>query len=184
MPFTITCATNTVSFGCTDPVVYPSVQVDGGCGDITVKYNPATNALPNGQTTVMVTATDQSGSSAQSSFVAIRNGLSFDGFYSPIGGIGGSCSVPFATNKLGSVIPVKFDTSCSGQNFLGGQPTITITKCTKPAPPPVTGPFHIVSNQWHFDWDTSNLGNQGKGVYHLVATLQDGSTPEVYVYLK
>jgi hypothetical protein len=183
IPFTVTCPTNTLTFGCTDPVVYPPVQVTGGCGDITVTYDPATNALPNGQTTVMVTATDQAGESAQCSFVAIRNALSFDGFFSPIGGLGGSCTKPLRTINLGSVVPVKFDTSCLGQNFLGGQPTITITKCSS-SNPPVTGPFQIVANEWHFNWDTSNLGSQGKGVYHLVATLQDGNQPEVYVQLK
>jgi hypothetical protein len=38
-----------------------------------------------------------------------------------------------------------------------------------------------VANEWHFNWDTTGLN---AGTYRLIATLQDGSTKEVFVKIK
>jgi hypothetical protein len=178
IPFTISCPQN-LRFGCSDPVVYPEPQIGGGCGKITVTYNPPTNALPSGTNIVIATATDESGNSAQCTFTATRQ-LGFKGFYPPIGGLGGSCGQSLLTVNRGSIVPVKFDTFCAGSPFVTGQPTLAITKCPN-ATPFLTGNFQMVANEWHFNWDTSGLP---KGDYLLVATLQDGSTPQIVVTLK
>jgi len=75
---------------------------------------------------------------------------------------------------------VKFEDSCNGSSLIAGIPTLTIQQC-----PSLTtvggGNFQEVQNVWHFNWDTGGLS---KGVYKLIATLQDGSQQIVFVSLK
>jgi hypothetical protein len=181
-PLTITCAGD-VEFGCFLPdtaLAYPAPVITAGCGTVTVSFNPPASALPVGVTTVTATVTDTLGNTAQCTFIATRHGLGFTGFDSPIDGTGGSCDAPLRTINKGSKIPVKFTISCDGSPTFSGQPTLSIRKC--PSGQIVGGGnFQIVANEWHFNWDTTGLN---AGTYRLIATLQDGSTKEVFVKIK
>lgn len=180
IPFTISCPANLV-FGCGDTVVYPAAQVSGGCGAVTVAYRPAANTIPAGVTTnVTATATDSLGRTRQCSFSVTRQGLAFDGFYSPISGVGGSCGSPLRAINCGSTVPVKFKVSCCGKPVLTGQPTLSIKKCATGASVG-GGNFTKVVNEWHFQWNTSGIA---KGDYELIATLQDGTRKSVFIKIK
>lgn len=179
IPFSVNCGGD-VTFNCTDPLVYPPATVTGGCGNVSVTYSPAAQDLPPGATLVTATATDAAGNTAQCTFTATRYALGFNGFFSPINGTGGSCSSPIRSVNQGSIIPVKFSTSCQGSTFLGGSPSLSITRCVN-AQPVGSGNFQPVANEWHYNWDTSGLA---KGTYELIATLQDGSQRSVYVRLR
>jgi hypothetical protein len=82
--------------------------------------------------------------------------------------------------NVGSVIPVKFAATCEGSTFLEGSPTLSIAKCPT-SNVIASGNFQVVANEWHFNWNTAGLA---KGVYRLVATLQDGAQKTVYVRLR
>ncbi len=183
IPFTIACPGNVV-FACDATPAYPAATVSGACKSFTVAYNPPANALPVGTTPVTVTATDSTGRTATCTFTATRQSLAFNGFYPPISGTGGSCSVPLRTVNGGSIIPVKFDLSCGGSPSTGGQPTLRILKypnCNTTPQLITGGNFQLVASVWHFNWDTTGLH---QGVYQIIAHLPDGSEPSAFITLK
>jgi hypothetical protein len=144
-----------------------------------------------GTTVVTWTFKDGNGNTSTATQTVTLKGLDFDGFYSPIGGTGGSYYSPQLVNvKCGSVVPVKFESKCGGDHYRSPSPSIPTLSIECYSSPtshkPVTGGgnFRRVSSpedDWHFDWDTSRLS---PGVYQLIATLQDGSTQTVFVKLK
>jgi len=129
--------------------------------------------------------------------IVISTAFAYDGFYSPIGGYGGSYTNPVKSFKLGSTIPVKFGVTWlnSGaavitcihtlqaikySNAIDWEPTIDAT----PTDSATTGnQFRLTGTDWHF-----NLSTKGKefsaGTWLLIATLQDGSQHKVWITLK
>ena len=187
-PFLVTCPGNLI-FDCNGPASYPQPTVTGGCGNVTITYNPPVSLLPLGVSTVTATATDGAGATTNVTFTVTRNGiLTFDGFYSPVGTEGTDCSKVFKTSeltKLGQNIPIKFKTFCNGVNYSAVPPTYFIEKCTSTLPHPIvkTGTFTLVSSEWHGQFDTGAQGiTAGKYVIHVV--LQDGTTKQIAVQLK
>lgn len=179
IPLVITCPTNVV-FGCSDALTYPSATVSGGCGTVTVSYSPPASALPVGVTTVTVTATDSTGTTAQCTFTATRNSFTFCGFEEPLRcSNGGSCDSPARTLNAGCVLPIEFKTKCGNLPYTTGTPTLVITKC--PSQPVLTGNFRLDGSEWEYNWNTRNAG---KGTFKIDVTLQDGSHQIVYVKLK
>lgn len=178
-PLEVVCGGD-VTFGCTEEVIYPEVAVNGGCGQVTLSYDPPADQLPPGETLVTVTAMDEAGNVAHCTFTAVREVLTFQGFYPPLAGPGGTCSAPACEFKLGSRIPVKFMIFCGGSTFLQGSPTLSIRKCGT-SQNVVDASFQLVPPQWHFNWETRGLS---KGTYRLTATLQDGTQRVLYVRLK
>jgi hypothetical protein len=144
--------------------------------------------FPLGTTPVTATATDQSGNTVSCGFNVVIGGLGFQGFYSPIGGVGGGCSAqqpPFATANLGSVVPIKFDIFCGNTLITGGTPPfVTIQQYVncKSSGPVLSGPA-VYQNNWHFNWDTS-MNNITKGIYKVNVLMPDGSSQFVFVKLK
>ena len=190
-PLTISCPSNVV-FECTgSPLAYPPLQTSGGCGNVAVTYSPPANLLPNGvPTLVTATATDSVGNTNSCTFTATRQGLAFNGFYPPINGTDGTCPAPLRTINKGSIIPVKFDVTCNGLPYGLGTPTLTIQQYSSPQQGcnpvgiPFTGDFQYSASVWHINWDTSGVNFPKNTVYKLIATLQDGTTREVFVKLK
>lgn len=188
-PLLLDCPNNLV-FDCNGPASYPPPTVTGGCGNVTVTYNPPVSSLPLGVSTVTATATDAAGNTATDTFTVTRNGiLTFDGFYSPVGTEGTDCSKVFKTSeltKLGQVIPIKFKTFCNSVNYSAVAPTYFIEKCTTALPHPIVvpaGTFTFVSSEWHGQFDTGAQGiTSGKYVIHVL--LQDGTTKQIAVQLK
>jgi hypothetical protein len=190
IPFEIACP-EAVVFGCGDPLVYPPEGVyvlSGGCGDpasFTVTYDPAEEELPIGVPT-LVTATVTDGdpvrpNTATCTFMATRQALKFQGFFSPINCSGGSCSSPVYSAERGKVIPIKFKTTCNGSTYSSGQPpTFRVVKCAT-GQTVSAGQVKLVANEWHGNWDTTGFA---KGNYILIVTLQDGTEKSVSIKLK
>lgn len=180
-PLTVTCPGGVITNSCSN-AVYPPVQVTGGCGGTTVTYNPPASALIGGVTnTVTVTATDQAGNATNCTFYVYRTPDTFSGFFSPIGGSGGSCASPFVIIKQSTVnknLPVKFNDFCNGATPAGPNPTMSIYDCAGNLV--TSGVFSQQSSVWHFNWAASSVP---LGTYQLVATLQDGSQQFVWVEL-
>jgi hypothetical protein len=191
LPFSIACPGDVV-IPCGTPLPLaeynPPAVPSGPTGPFTVTYNPPANQLVLDVTnTVTATATDTNGCTVSCQFNVFVQPITFDGFYSPIGGAdntGGSCQEPLRIFRLGNVVPVKFDLVCNGQPFIGGSPTITIQSCTGNFL--FNGPFTLVNNQWHFNIDSTIIGTTGSfaGVYRVTANLPDGSHHSAYIQYK
>lgn len=181
IPFEISCPANVV-IGCSDPLAYPAAVVSGGCGGVSVTYNPPASALVHGvPTTVTATATDGQGLTTSCSFTALRERLTFTGFKAPINGTGGSCAAPIKTLTLGSIVPVVFSaTVCPTPILTTIPPTIVIKRCSTGASCG-SGNFRRTGSDWVFNWNTAGLT---AGVYELTATMQDRTTRVVYLKLQ
>jgi hypothetical protein len=190
LPFSIACPGDMIIPCGTGPLTAynPPAVPSGVTGPFTVTYNPPPNQLVLGVTnTVTATATDTNGCTVSCQFNVFVQPITFDGFFSPIGGAdatGGSCQAPLRTFKLGNVIPVKFDMTCNGAPVTSGNPTITIQSCTGNFL--FQGPFQLVNNEWHFNIDSTVIGTGGNfaGVYKVTANLPDGSQHSAYIQYK
>ncbi len=176
----------TVSGSCGASVTLPIPTTTDNCAGTvagtTTTVFPITTA---GTTVVTWTFNDGNGNISAASQTVIVTGLTFNGFYSPIGGTGGSCKVPLRTANLGNNLPVKFDETCGGSPYLAGKPTLSIEKADADCVLTLVAAvdFTLVGNEWHFNWDTGS-GGVTRGTYKLTATLQDGSTRFVWIKLK
>ena len=190
LPFSIACPGDIVVPCGSGPLTAynPAAVPSGPTGPFTVTYNPPPNQLLLGVTNVVTaTATDTNGCTVSCQFNVYIQPITFDGFFSPIGGAdstGGSCQVPLRTFKLGNVVPVKFDMICNGAPLTSGTPIITIQSCTGNFV--FTGPFTLVNNEWHFNIDSTVIGTSGgfAGTYKVTATLPDGSQHSAYIQYK
>jgi hypothetical protein len=177
-----------VTLGCSDPLVYPALLTSGGCGLVNVTYSPPANLLPPGVTLVTATAVDSANNIATVQFPVSRPFVTFTGFYSPISGTGGAYTAPLRVINAGNKIPIKFDTSFCGVTYQSPvPPNVTITKRNPNTGAIIGVPvdhqyFQWVSNQWHFNWNTLSTD---KGYYRIEVVLGDGSpNPYAIVQLK
>ena len=134
----------------------------------------------------------------------------FNGFLAPIGGAnafqnlagpGGSFNDTLRTFKLGSTIPFKFTATCFGNPLTPVTPgsgihTLRAVKYGNETTPgeeviavatdaATTGnQFRFTDGQWHFNFNTKNLGNAGQGTWLFEATLFDGSKYTVWLGIK
>jgi HYR domain len=191
IPFVVSCPD--IVFCVPDTLVYPEPQVvSGGCGSMTVTYDPPADSLPLGPTLVTATVTDGVGNTAQCTFTATRKALSFNGFGAPIIGIGGSPLAPCSTlrlKKLGGSLDVQFACDCNSSAVTTGTATLAIQQDISPR---LTGPqvfrsvgggnftFNASANAWQFNW---NITSQTIGIYKLIATLPDGSQQSAVIKL-
>src|SRR6185369_5110732 len=100
----------------------------------------------------------------------------FQGFYSPLGGTGGTCASPLRTINRGSVNPIKFDISCGSTLVTGGTPPeVKIQAYSKTCAPGVelVDAAATYQNVWHYNWDTSAWD---KGVYKVTVIMPDGTS--------
>jgi hypothetical protein len=187
----------------TPPVIPVLPTVTGACGESVTLTAPTTTdncavtvtgttttvspITAAGTTVVTWTFNDGNGNISEATQTVIVTSLTFNGFYSPIGGTGGSCGTPLRTANLGNNLPVKFDVKCGGSPYLAGKPRLSIAKsnlqCTSLTTIVASVDFTLVGNEWHFNWNTAS-GGVTKGTYLLTATLQDGSTRSVWIKLK
>jgi hypothetical protein len=172
---------------CATVTVTPPTAIDAVAGPIIgTTTSPLTYTTP-GTNIIIWTFNDGNGNTSTATQKVIVSGLTFHGFFSPIGGLGGTCSSPLRTANLGNNLPVKFDTTCGALPYNLGRPTLAIERSAQPSQPCDTltaiggGDFTLVGNEWHFNWDTTG---QVKGNYKLTATLQDGSKQTVWIKLK
>jgi len=130
-------------------------------------------------------------------FYRLAANCGFTGFLPPIDGAdatGGSFTNPVRSFKLGSTIPVKFQSSCGGNSVLAGVHTLQVIKYSSattsdepidatPNDAATTGnQFLLTDSQWHYNLSTKS--DFSEGTWKLVATLSDGSTHCVWITLK
>lgn len=182
------------------PVSSPALTVVDACDPAPVlsySINPA-DGFPVGVTTVLCTATDQSGNTSTASFTVTRAALAFDGFLAPIGGAdasGGSFAQPLRTFKANQTLPVKFTASCDGVAVTTGVHRLQANKhsdqTTSDTPIEVNAQdaattgneFRLSGAEWHFNLDLSATGID-IGIWQLTATLSDGSQHHVWIQIK
>ena len=143
-----------------------------------------------GTTLVTWTFTDAAGNFSTATQTVILDGLEFDGFESPIGGTGGSWSVPkLDYNQSKGTLPIKFEVECEHRigehNYVHpGQSKLEIFKGSDANPPLLSTSFVAWGDDYHYNWTVSNNNVTPKGIYKIVATLPDGTKREVYIRLK
>jgi len=130
-------------------------------------------------------------------FYRLAANCGFSGFLPPIDGAdatGGSFTNPVRSFKLGSTIPVKFQTSCGGSSVFSGVHTLQAIKYSSattldvpidatPNDAATTGnQFRLTDSQWHYNLSTKS--GFSEGTWKLVATLSDGSSHCVWITLK
>jgi len=176
-----------VSSGCTGSSVTPitPVATDNCAGSV---LGTTTNVFPItalGTNLVWWKFDDGNGNVTIASQRVIITGLTFQGFYSPINGVGGSCTSPVVTVNQGSVVPIKFDLFCGSTLITGGTPPfVTIQKYVgcQPSGGIISGPA-VYQNNWHFNWDTS-VGIVDKGIYKIIVLMPNQSTQILFVKIK
>jgi hypothetical protein len=171
----------TVTGSCSTPVTLTAPTTTDNCGGTVTGTTTTLFPITTPGTTVVTwTFDDGNGNTSNANQTVIVTGITFDGFFAPINGTGGTCQSPLRTANTGNNLPVKFKVSCNGSPIVSGHPTIELRQCSG-GDYIGAGDFAIVANEWHFNWDTSG---RSKGVYELIVTLQDGSTRNVFVRLK
>jgi len=135
-----------------------------------------------GTTVVTWTFSDGNGNSTTANQNVTLTGLTFKGFYSPIGTVSNLCTSPVVINQ-GSVAPIKFDMLCGSSVVTTGQPPIVKIQvwngCVQGAEP--VSANAVFQNDWHYNWDTSGWA---KGIYKVLVVLPDQTTRHVFVKLK
>jgi hypothetical protein len=166
----VTPPTPTTTDNCAGPV--------SGTPDITF---PITTL---GTTVVTWTFNDGNGNTTTATQNVTLGGLTFKGFYAPIGGAGGTCDQPVVTANKGSVVPIKFDISCGSTLITSGTPPrvkIQAYSNNCVAGASLADVNAVYQNDWHFNWDTTGWA---KGTYKVLVVMPDGSSQFVFVKLK
>ena len=173
-----------VTGDCSAPVTLTAPTATDNCaGIVTGATTDPLSYSKAGTYTVHWTFDDGNGNVTTADQKVIVNGLTFYGFYSPVGGTGGTCNKPLLTVNQGSKVPTKFDFSCGTTPITGGTaPIVRIqdyTGCT-------AGSVVIIhdaeyQNDWHYNWDTSG---SPEGIYKVSVELPDGTTRYYFVKLR
>jgi len=163
----------------------PTPQTTDNCagtvfGTTTTQF-PITNL---GTTVITWNFSDGNGNSTSATQKVNVAGLTFEGFYPPLGGTGGTCAKPLRTLNQGSVNPIKFDMLCGSTLITSGTPPmVKIQSYSKScvAGAELVDTAATYNNDWHYNWDTSAWA---KGTYKVTVLLPDGTSQFVFVTLK
>ena len=175
----VNCPTSPWNMPC-GSAAFPPLTTSGGCGAANITFNPPASALPLGNSIVTATATDAAGNFATCNFSVTRPYLTLgsSGFASPIGGIGGTCTVPLRQVKgAGNNLPIKFSTYlCNTIYNSTTPPTVTITKLDSSCNPTLVEinqqQLALTSNNWHWQWQTLPTD---VGYFQISVNLGDGN---------
>lgn len=112
-------------------------------------------------------------------------GLSFRGFYSPVGTVNNSINNP-VTRTAGSSFPLKWDMLCGATIIsTGTPPTVDIQRVLTKVPLTLSAPTALTAdyqNDWHINWPTPNATKND--IYKATVNLPDGSKAFVFVIFK
>jgi hypothetical protein len=107
-------------------------------------------------------------------------GYTFQGFYSPVTGKGGSCSQTLAsTINAGSSVPIKFDVlNCNGVPATDIVPHVKFykvnpTDCREAAES--EGDATQINGQWHYNWSTKKP--YSSYTWRIVVSLKQNGVP-------
>ena len=175
----------TISGQCTSQVTLVAPTTTDNCSGIVTGTTADPLVYRNAGTyTVHWTFTDAAGNSSYANQTVTVAGYKFEGFESPINGTGGSYAVPLRSFITGCSLPIAFDFVCGSSYLCTGTPTYAIYKASSATSLTLlrSGNFTLSgSKDWLYNWNTKGVA---KGVYKIVATLQNGTTAEVFISLK
>lgn len=165
------------------------VAMDACSGSVPgVTTDPLTYSA-SGTYTVRWSFTDVAGNTSTANQTVTVKGITFEGFDSPIYGVGGGCGTPgqpapLRTLNQGCILPIKFTMKCGSTCIAGGKaPVVKVqqwsSSCTMVSQPISVNA--VYQNDWHYNWDTTRYA---KGVYKIIVELPDGSSQFVFIKLK
>lgn len=187
LPFDVTCP-SAITLGCNEVfrgVGLDAFTINGGVAPYTVTYDPPLDQLSDlTANTVTATVTDSKGCSADScQFDIIRAAtVTFSGFESPIGGMGGACNAPLRTIKRGSNLPVKFDVRCNGQP-ISTPPFVEVRNCVTGVLLTSGDAIQQPSSVWHYNID-SGVAAFANATLEITVFLPGGYIKRAYIKLK
>jgi hypothetical protein len=170
---------------CSGGSVYPTppTTTDNCAGVVTGTNLTSFPITTLGTNVVTWSFSDGNGNTTTAKQNIILSGLSFAGFYSPVGGTGGTCSSPLTTANRGNSLPIKFDMFCGTNLITSGTPPLVqiqaYAKNCNPGIDVVSQPAQY-QNTWHYNWNTTNA----PGVYKVIVVLPDGSSHYFFVSVK
>jgi len=174
-----------VTSSCTVSVTLtPPTATDNCAGTVTGTTTTVFPITASGTTPVVWRFNDGNGNTSTATQNVVIAGLTFKGFYSPIGTVSNACtgSTLVSVNQ-GSVVPIKFDMLCGSTPITSGTPPIVnvelYNNCQFVSVPISVNA--VFQNDWHYNWDTSGWG---KGTYRVLVILPDNTTRFVFVRLK
>jgi hypothetical protein len=173
----------TINGSCSAPVTLtPPTTTDNCALTVTGTTSDPLSYTNVGTYTVHWSFNDGNGNTSTANQTVNMGGLSFAGFYSPIGTVSNACTAP-VVQQQGAVLPIKFDLFCGTTPITTGTPpTVKIQLWTGCAF--VSEPLSVAAvyqNNWHYNWDTSLWA---KGIYKVIVLLPDGTSRYTFVKLK
>ena len=174
----------TVTGACGANVTLPVPTTTDNCGGtVTATPNVPQVLSTKGTNVVQWTFTDAAGNSSTAYQTGIVAGLTFKGFYSPIGTVSNTCSTAVCKN-WGRTLPIKFDMFCGTSKVAGGQPPVVkiqrMKNCQPYGTPLIVNAMYL--NYWHYNWSTA--GCEKDGTYKITVTMPDGQSPYVFIKIK
>jgi hypothetical protein len=172
-----------VTGSCSTPVTLTAPTATDNCaGTVTGTTTTVFPITAQGTTAVVWRFNDGNGNTSTATQNVVMAGLTFKGFYSPVGTVSNLCTAPVQANQ-GSVLPLKFDMLCGTTTITAGTaPIVKIqlwTGCQFVSEP--VSVAAVYNNDWHYNWDTSAWA---KGIYKVIVILPDGTSRYVFVKLK
>ena len=175
-----------ISEGCASASVTPPTPTttDNCAGTVQGTTSTSFPITALGTTVVTWTFNDGNGNSTTVTQNVTVSGLTFKGFYAPIGTVSNTCSQPsVVVVNRGSVAPLKFDMFCGASRITTGTPpTLDIQPVLSDCS--LTGTNTTVvaeyQNDWHYNWDTTGWA---KATYKVTVNLPGGSA-KPYVFIK
>jgi hypothetical protein len=173
----------TITANCSGPAVLTAPTTTDNCaGTVTGTTTDPLAYSSTGTNIVHWTFSDGHGNTNTANQTVIVTGITFQGFYSPIGAVSNACTSPVIINQ-GSVSPIKFDILCGSAYITGGQPPVVKIQlwnnCSFVSEPVSVNA--VYQNNWHYNWDTTNWA---KGIYKVIVIMPDSTQRYVFVKLK
>lgn len=175
----------TITGNCGTPVTLTApTTMDNCAGTVTGTTTNSLVCTTAGTNIIYWTFNDGNGNATFASQKVIVPGITFKGFYSPIGGTGGTCAAPLIIKCVNSTLPIKFDLKCGTQAITRGvAPLVRIQKYSSNCTPgdEIVVVNAVYQNDWHYNW---NVSNRIGGTYKITIVLPDGTSQFVFVKLK
>ena len=195
-------ANQTVIVDDVTPPVPPTIpDAIGGCGTPVIVTRPtAIDAVVGpvignttsplvytnlGTNTIVWTFNDGNGNTSTATQRVIVAGLTFQGFFSPVGTVNNTVNNP-VTRTAGASFPLKWDMLCGTTPITGGTPpTVDIQKVITKVPLELGTPSRLTAefqNDWHINWPTPNATKND--IYKATVNLPDGTKAFIFVIFK
>jgi hypothetical protein len=171
---------------CSTPALVNAPTATDNCaGQVTGTTTTVFPITALGTTVVTWTFSDGNGNKSTQTQTVNIAGLTFRGFYSPVGTSFNTVNNP-VTRTAGASFPLKWDMLCGTTVISGGTPpTVDIQKVLTKVPLTLSAPTRLTAeflNDWHVNWPTPNATKSD--IYKATVNMPDGSQAHVFVIFK